>query len=75
MSTSPQRQQSQLRISGYDALRAARQEVEDALVAPTAEPDAWRGGLQRSLEVLEAAFARHRQPTRQPQSNQRISPG
>lgn len=61
MSTNPSQQQSQqFRISGYDALRAARQEVDDALVAPATEPAAWRAALDGSLEALEAAFTRHR---------------
>jgi len=55
------------RFSGYEALRHARQAMDDAIIAPAiGDPLAWGRGLHDALAELADILRRHREASERP---------
>ena len=58
--------ESRPRLSGHDALRYAREAVDDAITAPSGDHAHWAAGLRTGLEGLVTILHRHREVSEAP---------
>ena len=55
------------RLSEHEALKRARERMDDAIIAPAAgDPAAWAGGLRDALAGLAAVLRQHREGAEAP---------
>ena len=54
------------RLSGHEALRHARQAMDDAIIAPAGDRKAWAEGLHGALDELADILRRHRDASERP---------
>lgn len=55
------------RLSEHEALKRARERMDDAIIAPAAgDPAAWAGGLRDALDELAAVLRQHRERAEAP---------
>lgn len=54
------------RLSGYEALRHARQAMDDAIIAPSADPTYWAEGMRVALDELADILRRHQDASERP---------
>lgn len=54
------------RLSGYEALRHARQAMDDAIIAPSTDATHWAGGMREALDELAGILRRHQDASERP---------
>ena len=54
------------RLSGYEALRHARQAMDDAIIAPSRDRIRWAEGLRQALDEMADILRRHQDASERP---------